>query len=137
MRVNEWPPLAHKFRFAMYLDLGIAKVPAGYISEPLSFFLWDPTARTLPGQPLQLGTHSDAQRLLPFRRSGTSVEVFRAPSAKHPFSQPLDSPLIEVRGLPLRRIWSLGTMGMGTWPGSRVVRTSASDFPQKSYICIP
>ena len=36
------------------------------------------------------------------------------------------------RGFPDRRILSLGTMGMGAWPDSRVVRPSDSaDFPQK------
>ena len=40
--------------------------------------------------------------------------------------------LVEVRGFPLRRIWSLGAMGMGAWPDSRVVRPSpASDSPKK------
>ena len=29
--------------------------------------------------------------------------------------------MVEVRGFPLRRIWSLGTRGMGAWPDSRVV----------------
>ena len=40
---------------------------------------------------------------------------------------------VEVRGLPLRRIWSLGTMGMGAWPDSRVVRTSVSSSSSYFY----
>ena len=44
--------------------------------------------------------------------------------------------VIGGRGFPYRRILSLGAMGMGAWPDSRVVRRSSSssesvDFHQK------
>ena len=42
--------------------------------------------------------------------------------------------MVGGRGFPYRRILSLGAMGMGAWPDSRVVRRSSSesvDFPQK------
>ena len=41
-------------------------------------------------------------------------------------------------GFPRPAYFSLGTMGMGAWPDSRVVcRSSASDFPQEFNIWIP
>ena len=47
--------------------------------------------------------------------------------------------MIGGRGFPYRRILSLGAMGMGAWPDSRVVGTSSSsssaestDFPQNA-----